>query len=194
MSLAYFAQNARSAERMRERIRRSGMVAGKSLWTDAEREIIRTLAPDYNSIAKLLPNRTRKAIRQQASQLGSARNMHIWTGAELAKLRKLYPSAESAQICAVFPHSPWENIKKVARYHGFRRARKPYKPIGNPPIDGLLLKCVEANLRYEDLDKICRSKTYFKGSSWRYQKPNYNRFLKAIEYLEGRISVSWPKE
>ena len=194
MSLAYYAQNARSAQRMRERIRRSGMVAGKSLWTDAEREIIRTLAPDYNSIAKLLPDRTRKAVRQQASQLGSARKMHIWTGAELTKLRKLYPTAHREIICNEFPHSPWGNIKQVARYHGFRRARKAYKLTGNESIDGLLKKCFEANLRYLDLDKICRSKSYFQHANWRHQKPNYNRIVKAIEYQEGRISVSWPKE
>lgn len=194
MSLAYHARNAILAERLRIAIQKSGMVGGHSLWTDAEREIIRSLAPDYDSIAKLLPNRSRKSIRHQASRLGFARRMHLWTGAELAKLRKLYPTARKEVICAEFPHSPWGNIAQVANYHGFRRARKPYKPTGNESIDGLLVKCMEANLRYLDLDKICRSKSYFQRANWRYQKPNYNRIVKAIEYLEGKISVHWPTE
>lgn len=86
MSLAYHARNARSAEMLKNLIRTTEMVAGNKLWTEEEREIIRRLAPDYDAIAKLIPGRTRKAIRQQSSQLGAARRMHIWNGSELAKL------------------------------------------------------------------------------------------------------------
>lgn len=103
---------------------------GHKLWDDQERQIIRKYHPDIGRISKLLPHRTRCAIMAQCRQLGFVRPLHLWNTLELTRLRKLYPSAPHAEICAAFPHSSWMNIAAVARYHGFRRDRNPTRKPG----------------------------------------------------------------
>lgn len=192
MFLAYYARNAASAERTRRRIKREGHnMNGDKLWTEEEEKIVLQLAPDYDAICKLIPDRNRRSIRQKASDLGVAKEKHIFTGAEIGKLRRMYPRATWEEMLKAFPFSTQSRLKCVASYYGFRRARKPYKETGNIPIDELLKKCQHANMTLVELDLECRTKRYFTQENWRYRRPNYNRIVKAIELLEGRLSVEW---
>ncbi|MBB3355279.1 hypothetical protein FHT70_005240 [Rhizobium sp. BK049] len=194
MSLSHFARNAASAARVRNRIKKEGYTMnGDKLWTEDERKIIEDKWPNFDAIRKAIPGRSRIAIRAQCRNMGlREKPQHIWSASEISKLRKLYPAATIAEICATFPHSKWVNIQQVARYHGFRRKRKPFKPTGNPPIDGVLAKLFEANYSLSDLDQEFRTKDYFAHQNWRYRTPDYNRFVKAIELLEGKLVVEWP--
>ena len=193
MSLAYYARNARTAERARRWMKREGFtMSGQKLWTEEEIAVIKSIGPDFDAIRKKLPHRTRIAIASQCRKIGlKQRSQHVWSAAEISKLRKLYPRASIKEINETFPHSTWINIRQVATYHGFRRARRPFKPTGNPPVDEMLVKLFEANLTFVDLDKECRTKTYFAHAAWRYQKLNYNRLMKAIELLDGELAVRW---
>ncbi|MBY3614970.1 hypothetical protein [Rhizobium bangladeshense] len=193
MSLSYFARNAASAARVRNRLKKEGYTMnGDKLWTEDERKIIEDKWPNFDAIRKAIPGRSRIAIRAQCRNMGlREKPQHIWSTAELSKLRKLYPAATIAEICATFPHSTWVNIRQVARHHGFRRAKRPFKPTGNAPVDEMLTKLFEANLSFHDLDKECRTKRYFQKAKWRYAKPNYNRLVKAIELLDGELAVRW---
>lgn len=192
MSLAYYARNAASAERARRRMRKEGCtMSGQKLWSEEECEIIREVGPDFDAIHQRLPHRSRIAIRFRCKQMGlTHRPQHVWTAGEISKLRKLYPAASIEEICDAFPHSTWVNISQVARYRGFRRARRPFKPTGNAPVDEMLAKLFQANLTFSDLDKECRTKRYFQKQKWRL-KPNYNRLVKAIELLDGELAVRW---
>ncbi len=196
MSLAYYARNAASAERMRRRIQREGFtMTGQKLWTEEERAIITKIGPDFDAIRKKLPHRTRIAIANQCRKMGlKQKHQHVWTAAEISKLRRLYPRASRQEILDAFPHSIWANIKQVANYHKISRARRPFKPTGNPPVDEMLVKLFKANLSFADLDKECRTKRYFSRGKWRSQKLNYNRLMKAIELLEGELAVRWREE
>lgn len=165
---------------------------GDKLWTDEARDLIRRHSPDYDLLCKLLPDRSRNSIRQQASAMGLAKEKHIFTAAQISKLRTMYKRATWDELLAEFPFSTKEKLRWVAKYHGFRRERRPYKPSGKKAVDQLLSKCIEANLNLGDLDVECRSKRYFRGQNWRYHRPNYNLIVKAIEYLEGRLEVGWP--
>ncbi|TCL70517.1 hypothetical protein [Rhizobium sp. BK251] len=192
MDLAYLAKNAAIAERARRRMRREGVtMKGHKLWTDAERDVLRELAPDYNAMCKRLPHRTHKAIEGECARLGLRKKIHIWTAAEISKLRRLYPNASVEEICATFPHSTWTNIQQAARYHNLFRSRKPYKLTGNHPVDSMLKRLLPANVNLADLDKELRTKRYFRKQKWRHQRPNYNRLVKAIEWLDGRLEVHW---
>ncbi|MBB4297211.1 hypothetical protein GGI55_001738 [Rhizobium leguminosarum] len=193
MSLAYYARNAASAERARRRMRKEGFtMRGQKLWTEDEFQIIREIGPNFDSIRERLPHRTRVSIESQCRKMGFIQKpQHAWSAAEISKLRKLYPAAIIEEICQTFPHSTWVNIRQVAQYHGFRRARRPFKPTGNAPVDEMLAKLFEANLSFHDLDKECRTKRYFQKAKWRYAKPNYNRLVKAIELLDGELAVRW---
>ncbi len=195
MSLAYHARNAASAERARRRIQREGYnMKGDKLWSDSEKQIVLQLSPDYDEICKLIPQRKRRSIRQMASILGVAGEKHIFTAAEISKLRRLYSKAPWREILEAFPFSNRERLRCVAKYHGFTRPRKKFKPTGNQPIDALLEKCAAANMSLVDLDKECRTRNYFRHGNWRSSPPNYTRFVRAIELLDGQLRAEWLPE
>lgn len=192
MSLAYFAQNAASAVRARKRIRKEGFnMRGDKLWSEDEIAIVHRLAPDYDAICKLLPHRTRKAIRVQASVFGKANKRHRWTGAEVALLRKLYPNASREELCERFPDVSWNAICAVARYHGFHRARKPYVMTGVAPLDEIRTKCFEIRWTMADLDQAAGTKGYFSRAGWLGKPVNYKAIGRAIQSLDGVIRVQW---
>lgn len=193
MALAYHARNAVMAQRMRARVHRAGEIAGQKLWTDQERETIRQLAPDYQALRKALRRRSYVAIRAQAGKLGLTKEIHIWTGAELSKLRKLYPEASPQDICAAFPHSTWHNIQQTARYHGFRRKRKGYKLTGIPGLDEVRRRCFEIGWTMPDLDKAARTGKYFSKAGWIGKRTNHRALGRAIEALDGAIMPEWAR-
>lgn len=191
MELSRLARHARTAQLARLRLAKTGMtMAGKKVWTAEEKALVRQFAPAYDELVKRLPHRTRKAIRLQASVLRVARPCHIWSAAEISKLRKVYPRGERSEICSLFAHSTWVNIQNVARYHGFYRARRPYKLTGHEPLDQVRAKCFELNLNLVELDAECRTKRYFQ-SGWCRRKLNYRALGRAIEALDGKIQVQW---
>lgn len=166
---------------------------GKKLWTEEELELLGRGFPDIDSICKALPQRTRRAIASQCLKLGlRQKQIHFWTAAEISKLRRMYPSAPKDEICKTFAHSTWINIRQVARYHGIRRARKPYKPTGYAPLDQLRERCFELNYTMPDLDKISKTKRYFQKANWTVNKRiNHKAVGRAIEALDGQIRAEW---
>lgn len=193
MSLSYHARNAASAVRARKRIRKEGFnMRGDKLWSEDEIEIVRHLAPDYDAICKLIPDRTRKAVRVQASVLGKAHKRHCWTGAEVALLRKLYPNASRERLCESFPDVSWNAICMVARYHGFNRARKPYVVTGVAPLDQIRTKCFEIHWTMADLDQAAGTKGYFSRAGWLGKHViNYKAIGRAIAALDGEVTAAW---
>ncbi|MEF3133028.1 hypothetical protein OS035_16340 [Rhizobium sp. 268] len=192
MSLSDHARNAASAVRARKRVRKEGFnMRGEKLWSEDEIEIVRHLAPDYDAICKLIPHRTRRAIRAQASVLGRAHKRHRWTGAEVALLRRLYPNASREKLCESFPGVSWRAICAVARYHGFRRARKPYVLTGVTPLDDIRAKCFEIHWTMADLDEAAGTKGYFARARWGRKTVNYKAIGRAIQSLDGVINIQW---
>jgi len=182
MSLAYFARNARSAERMRERIRRSGMVAGHKVWTDAEREILKGLVPDYKAVRRRLRSRTAAAIQAR-----------YWTAAEISKLRRIYPTATKQELCEAFPFSTWQNIKAKAMYYKFRKRRVPFKLTGIPGLDEVRKRCYEIGWSMRDLDSAARTGSYFRRAGWIGKRINHRALGRAIEALDGAVMPEWAR-
>lgn len=191
MSLAYFAQKSRVAAYSRERARSTGMVAGRKVWTEAERDVLRKFAPDYKAVRSRLRNRSKRAIHAQTLRLGLAKPIHIWSAAEISKLRKIFPSASMQEISDAFPHSTLRNIKNAAYYHGFRRMRVEYKPTGIPLLDAVRKRCFEIGWTLKDLDKAAKTKGYFHKAHWRGRHINYRALGRAIEALDGVVHAEW---
>jgi hypothetical protein len=191
MSLNQYAQNVRLAEMTRARIRRQGHVAGNRLWSEPEKDILRALAPDYVAIHKKLRHRTSVAIQAQCAKLGLRKTIHLWTGAELSLLRKMYKTATAAEICTAFPHSTWTNIQQAARYHGFRRKSRRYKITGIPALDDVRSRCFEIQWTMVDLDKAARTRSYFRKSRWIGKRINHRALGRAIEALDGVVQAQW---
>ncbi|MGK6313749.1 hypothetical protein [Neorhizobium sp. DT-125] len=193
MSLAYYTRNAASGERARRRMQRAGVnMKGHKLWDDDERRILIEHRGDYRTMCKMLPHRSLAAIYGQCSTLGIRHKKHIWSAAEISKLRRIYRNGRPEDICAEFPHSPWINIRKVATYHGLSRARnKPYKLTGIPALDEVRRRCFEIRWTMVDLDKAARTGTYFYRAGWIGKRINHRALGRAIEALDGIVQAQW---
>lgn len=193
MSLAYFARNAASAERARERMQREGVTMnGHALWTDKERAVLVKFKGNYDAMCKRLPHRTRIAIRSQCALMGLQQSRHVWLASDISKLRRMYKTASVEELCAAFPHSTWINIQQAARYRGFRRrGRQPYKLTGNSGLDAVRRKCYEIGWTMPDLDSAARTGTYFKRCGWIGKKINHRALGRAIEALDGVVQAQW---
>lgn len=193
MSLAYFARNAASGERARRRMQRSGFtMSGQKLWTQTERQILLDHKGDYAAMKKLLPDRSIAAIASQCSKMNLRKTIHVWTAADISKLRRMYPKASEEEICAAFPHSTWVNIQQVARYRGMRRDRRvPYKITGIPALDEVRQRCFEIRWSMPDLDKAARTGNYFYRAGWIGKRVNHRALGRAIEALDGVVQARW---
>ena len=155
-------------ERLERRMKRTGMtMANQPLWSEDEIEVLRALSPQYDLIQQKLKGRSFEAIRHKCNRLGISKNIHLWTGAEISKLRRLYPSAPKAEIIAAFPSSTWAQIKSAARRYGFRRDTPPFTRSGNLLMDMILDRCEAIGWSYADLDDECGTGQYFQNRCWR---------------------------
>ncbi|WP_140426965.1 hypothetical protein [Ensifer aridi] len=196
MSLAFFARNARSAERARQRMQREGVtMSGARLWTGEENAVLRQCFPNNEIMMQALPHRTRVAIRLQCRKLGLTTSRHSWMASEISLLRRLYSRASKQEVMAAFPGRSWSSIQKCANYYGFRRDRKPYVKLGVDALDALRQKCFECNMVMRDLDEIVGSKAYFRKANWLANGGvDHKRVAKAVEALGGKIVAVWPKD
>lgn len=192
MSIAHYAKGAATAERMRRRLRRSGMTArGDRLWTDEEKTTLVRLRGDYKAMEIALPHRTPVAIKAACQKLGLRKQIKFWKSSEISLLRRLYPKASAAQIMEAFPGASWVNIRQVARYHGFRRKGRAYKLTGIQALDEVRRRCFEINWTMRDLDQAARTKTYFQRCGWIGKKINHRALGRAIEALDGVVQAKW---
>lgn len=166
-------------------------MAGHRLWTDDEIAILRALAPEYGEIQKLLTRRTHQAIRLKCNLLGLPTKAHIWTGAEISRLRQLYRSAPREQVLAAFPFSNWQAIESTAWRHNIQREKPPYRKVSHPLMNAILDRCAAIGWTLLDLDDECQTGHYFRGHAWRKNRPNAKAVLKAVEVLGGSVSVVW---
>lgn len=191
--LAYFARNAASGERARRRMEREGMtMRGHALWTDQERDVLVKFKGNYHAMRKRLPHRSLTAIYSQCAKMGLRKSIHIWSAADISKLRRLYATASVEDICKAFCHSTWINIQQVARYRGFqRRGRQPYKLTGIAGLDAVRQRCYEIGWTMADLDSAARTGTYFKRCGWIGKRVNHRALGRAIEALDGIVQAKW---
>ena len=84
MNLSYHSRHAASAERLRKRNKREGYTMdGKKIWTREEDDIVRFLFPDYQAMAKALPQRSYSGFRYRAKVMGLVQTRPQFTAREL---------------------------------------------------------------------------------------------------------------
>ena len=166
---------------------------GDPLWTAYEESILREHYPDYATIQKRLPRRSLGGAQARCRRLGLASKVRPWRAAEIANLRKLYPSASIAAICAAFPERGWQAIRSQAIKHGFRRGPYRYRRSGKAVMDQILTKIEEIGWNLTDLDEESRSGRYFRHHTWRYNSLNFAAVEKAVRTLGGEITVEWDR-
>jgi hypothetical protein len=193
MILQYATRGAAAAARIRKQMQRTGKNPwGQWLWTGQEDKILRASYPDYKVARKALRRRTHQALLHRARILGVAKKYQIWTGAEISRLRKLYPDASRKDILTALPGLRWEQIVARAQHAGFRRNRKRFKPTGDLLLDRILERAWDLRLTMVDLDDLARTKKYFQSGNWRSSRtPNRARVLRAVEALGGAMEIRW---
>jgi hypothetical protein len=182
---------AKSADRGRERAARTGFIGGKRIWTAEEDRVLSALYPNYGAIRKALPSRTYYSLRNRAQALQIQKKRRMWTGAEVVRMRKLYPTATMEQLLAAFPGRTSATIKSYASHMHIRR-RFEFKKTGYPLIDAIRARCKELGYSMGDLDEIARTKRYFTSALWLSNKSvRGSAVYKAVEALDGTLSPTW---
>ncbi len=193
MQLAGLNHRADRAERMRSRIRRSGLTPmGYRIWTEDEDSVLRSHYPDYRKMTDELPHRNRRSVRVRCQKLGMKKTCHKWLASELSKLRRLYRIASSKEIMAEFPGFTWKAIDARARYHGLKRETTfRYKRTGKPIMDSILDRIEELGWTLPDLDEASGTRRYFWRHTWRNSRLNMKMIQLAVKALGGDLVVKW---
>lgn len=192
MQLRWTARGAKAAAMARERIAKTGMSpSGAPIWTAREMALLAVIFPDYKRAVAVLERRSYSAVKHRARSMGLTDCRHIWTGAEVARLRKLYPTADRQTLAASFPGVPFSKIEAKAKHVGLHRLRRPLKQTGIPAIDQIRARAVELNVSMVDLDAMAKTKTYFQKAGWIRGVVNYRAIGRAATALDGLVAVRW---
>jgi hypothetical protein len=184
-------EGAKSAERASQRAARTGFVGKHPVWKAEEDQVLNTHYPNYDAIRKALPTRTFLAIQSRVHALQIRRKLRMWTGADVVRLRKLYPIATMAQLLEAFPGRTHKAIRQYASQMHLRK-RFEFKKTGFPLIDAIRTRCKQLGYSMGDLDEIARTKRYFHDAQWSNIKSVQNSALfKAVAALDGELSVTW---
>jgi len=164
---------------------------GRRIWTEAEDKICRYLHPDLQAIRARLSDRSYQAIRQRCNKLGLSPKRHVWTAAEVSRLRKLYPRATQAELLSAFPFTDMQGLMSKASSLGYCREKKPYVPTGHQVLDQIRERCRDLGLIMKELDDIARSKRFFQKQGWRGSTFNHRVLSRSVKTLGGSLRVEW---
>lgn len=180
------------AESARRRIRRVGRTPrGHFLWTAKEDATFIKLYPDYRALRRALRRRTYYALRNRARHLGVVKRRHVWTANEVRRLRNLYFLATTAELLAAFRGMSWHQIAGKARHIGLRGRKPKLKSTGILILDTIRTRASARGWSMVDLDSIAGTRRYFQKAGWHTSRATHGAWLKAIEVLEGDISIQW---
>lgn len=183
----------RGIEAMRAKMLRTGLTpSGQPLWTDAEFAALRKHWPDRKKLRRALPRRTLRAIEHKAGKLGlrRAKRNHMWTAAEVARLKKMFPKATKAELLLAFPWAIWEDLSNQAQFQRSKGAdwvtRPKPKPLPTdvPAIDWVLDQAFAANISLVELDGLARTGTYFAAGRFRCGTV-WKHVARAVELFDG---------
>lgn len=192
MGLSFHSRSPTRGELAKERMRRSGITPrGRKLWSDKDDEILKTLYPSYAAMRTQLPERTLRALQARCEVLGITKKLHWWQASEVAKLRRLYPSASQTKLREEFPGLTSKAIERAAARNGIHRAKRRYKRTGSLPMDQILTRIEEIGWTLVDLDAESKTGRYFRSGCWRGCRPNFSKLAKAVRALDGELIVSW---
>ena len=188
--LSRLAAGAVSAERLRRHLAKSGRtLAGQKLWTKAEIEHLRRTYPDYRKACALLPSRSLSAIKSKAFRLRITRTRRIWSDNDVERLKAPYRRGRPMhEILALLPGKTKNQIWTRARHSGWRRPQRPPKIYELKPYDDVRARAFTSKLSMRELACLSVTGSYF------LQQPsrnNWRKISKAVEMLEGQLSVVW---
>ncbi len=192
MRLSHIARGALSAERARRLMELRGVTPnGHPLWTPPEVDPVVSIYPDYRSIFPLLTRRTKPAVYSKAGRLGVTQRRPLpWSDNEIIRLRKVYPAGSREEILTAFPGRTYAAVAKAANARGVHREKKPVVSTGNRLLDQVLVRAKLLGYTLAELDKISRSRSYFRRRRWR-TKFDEVAHCRAAHALGGTLRVAF---
>lgn len=188
--LGWLAAGARSAERLRQRMAKSGRtLAGQKLWTDAEIQHLRRFYPDYRKACAALPGRSPSAVKSKAFRLRITRSRRVWSDHELKRLKAPYRQGRPMrEILDLLPGKTKRQIWSRACHSGWRRPRTPPKTYDLKPYDEVRARAFTSKFSMRDLAWLSATGSYFLRPP---SQNDWRKISKAVALLEGQLSVVW---
>jgi len=191
--LSWLAAGARSAERLRRRMTKSGRtLAGQKLWTEAEIKRLHSFYPDYRKACAALPCRSLSAIKSKAFRLRITRSRQVWSERGLKRMKASYRQGRPIyEILVLLPGKTKKQIWARASYSGWHRPRTSPKIYNFKAYDEIRDRAFASKLTMRDLACLSATGNYF------LRQPTQNdwrKISKAVALLEGQLSVIWNSE
>lgn len=156
-------------------------------WVRSEDVIVERSYPDYLQAARLLPNRTPRAIRDRARKLGVTRHRVAFLAADVARLRRLWETGPARElVLTAFPAWTWQQIKDCAKRNKMGSRFKP-KGTRHPLVGAVRQRASERGVTRHDLDRKLRTGNYFRNP----QKPYLPHELRAADFLGVQYDIEW---
>jgi len=160
-------------------------------WTASEDNTFRRLYPDRKAIRRALRRRSYGAIRSRAQFLGLAPKRHIWTGAQLKSLKRLYLSASKKDLLAAFPWATYIGICAIANHYGMVRNRAPLKSSGYKAIDQIRDRATELGYTMVQTDALAGTGIFLSKAEWGSGAEFSPEIGKAVTALGGTLRIDW---
>lgn len=112
-----------------------------------------------------------------------------FTARELSLVRRLCPTADRDELLKLMPGREWDHIKLLAKRNGIHRIPKSYKSTGVAVLDQIRSRCRELNYTMPDLDKLIRSKGYFRKANWSHGHIHHRDIGRAVRALFGDLKA-----
>lgn len=179
-----------SADRLRRYMARTGMtLAGQKLWTDTEIDLLRRFYPTYQHAWAALPGRSRRAVQSKAFRLRITRSLRVWSDDDLKRLKGPYRGGMTMrEIQSLLPCKTARQIRGRAAHSGWGRPRKPPEATGLTADDSVRARAFAYGLTLRDLADLSGTRSYFLRKP---SRTNWKNIGKAVELLEGSMSIVW---
>jgi len=192
MNIAWLSRDAATAERNRRRMQMTGLTPnGYRLWDHFEQSELSGHYPDYNAALRIIVRRTRPAAHSKASRMGITRPRgRPWDYNEITRLRRMFPSANKAELLNAFPGRTWGAITSAAHKRHIYRQPRSFVPSGDPLIDQILARAQQMKWSLRDLDAVCGRRGFFSERRWR-SKGRARTLALAVRALGGHLRAKW---
>ncbi len=176
----------------REWMRRHGTTpAGHPLWSEAEVALLYLHYPDYKTLVRLLPRRTRKAIELKVAKIGLARPLRIWSAGEVRGFKPPYRDGTAvSEILPILNQKTADQLYAAASRRRIRRPRRRPKMLGVPVLDSIRQRAFDLNIPLRELDDATGQKHYF-GSP---RCIRWKAVARAMKTLGGTPVAKWPEQ
>lgn len=167
---------------------RTGLTySGQRLWTPKEISALR-LYPDYRTLVRALPGRTRKAIESKVWRCGLAKPLRVWSEAEFRVMKRPYvQGVPMAAILSLLPGKTAQQVWSKASSRGIRRPRRLLKLTGFAPVDAVRRRAFDLHISMTDLDVMAGRRSYFKPP----RRTDWSAVQQVLPHLGGKAAVHW---